>query len=369
MRNAVPNSEEHNLDMLIIGLGLSGAAALEAARLSNVNAIAMERNPAPPDGGTVGCEYDARVWGVFADGAVAVTNAERTSYRAPGAVIIATGAIDIPFPVPGWHLPGAMGATHAAGSLADGTVVVVLRGPHARRDGSSPDLARFQIIHDEVLAEGRSVEIVGTHAVEGVRIGASKVETAHVLLDNGLQTENMLARMAGISTTFSPTAGGDVITPGRVFAVGGKLISVIGNAAGIGGDTDPMIYEAADTAKILADAIKGGDISKSILSARGDWNEDGTPLLPSQATAQTLVCPDEGVTIADVLHAIEHGATTVNDVKRRTRAAMAECQGRDCLWTIRAMLAAHQRSFATPMTARPPATGIVLRDLAALAKH
>lgn len=363
------NDNHHNdPELLVIGLGPSGTAALEAARSVGVHAKGLDRNPASPDGGIVGCEYDARVWGVFADGAVAITTAERTSYRYPGAVIIATGAIDIPLPVPGWHLQGAKGAAHAARSLADDTGVVVLRGPHARSDDRAPDLSRLDITHDEDLSDGRSVELLGTDVVKAVRIGELVVETSHVLLDNGLQTENTLARMAGIPTTFSAASGGDVIAPGRVFAVSGTLVSVIGDAAGIGDDPLTMVREAADTAKLLAESVKGGGIPGSIPSARSDWEHAGVPLVPEQTTPETLVCPDEGVTIADVLDAIERGAMTVNDVKRRTRAAMAECQGRDCLWTIRAMLAAHHRSFATPMTARPPATGIVLRDLAALAR-
>ncbi|CAN5853321.1 NAD(P)/FAD-dependent oxidoreductase [soil metagenome] len=363
--------EKHHRDaeLLIIGLGPSGSAALEAARSVGALAIGLEPNPAPPNGGIVGCEYDARVWGVFSEGTVAITTAEQTTCRAPGAIIIATGAIDIPLPVPGWRLPGAMGAAHAARSLADGTGVVVLRGPHARRDDRAPDLNGFKVIHDEDLSDGRPVVIVGTDAVSGVRIGGSLVATAHVLLDNGLQTENTLARMAGIPTTFSSSSGGDVIVPGRVFAVGGTLISVVGDAAGIGDERHTMVRDAAETAKTLAQAIKGGDIPRSIPSVQRDWDETGIPILPSQTTPETLVCPDEGVSIADIIDAIELGATTVNDVKWRTRAAMAECQGRDCLWTIRALLAAHHRSHATPMTARPPATGIVLRDMAALARH
>jgi NAD(P)H-nitrite reductase large subunit len=89
-------------------------------------------------------------------------------------------------------------------------------------------------------------------------------------------------------------------------------------------------------------------------------------MLPKQATDATLICPDEGVTIGMVREAIARGATTVNDVKRRTRAAMATCQGRDCLWSIRALLAEAGRDWETPMTARPPATGITVGELAGL---
>jgi hypothetical protein len=45
---------------------------------------------------------------------------------------------------------------------------------------------------------------------------------------------------------------------------------------------------------------------------------------------------------------------------------MAVCQGRDCLWSIRALLAEADRAWTVPMTARPPATGISVEELAEL---
>lgn len=357
-----------NPDLLVIGLGQSGTAALGAAHADGADAIGVERSRVPPDGGLPSCEYDTRIWGIFTDGTVVCSSPSGASYCRPGAVILATGAIDIPLPVPGWHLPGVTGAWDAARFLGDGADVVVLRGPHAGADHCRPDLSQFNILHDEQLSAGKPVEIFGTHAVENIRIGDATIATRHVLLDNGLQTENTLARMAGIPTTFAPSNGGDVVVPGALYAVGGTLISVIGDAAGVGCEPNAMIHEAVDTARLLTESLNGGDIPRSIPSSRGEWNHEGSPTLPAQTTPDTLVCPEEGVTVGQVRDAIERGATTVNDVKRRTRAAMAACQGRDCLWTIRALLAEYERSYSTPMTARPPVVGITLGDLAALGR-
>lgn len=353
-------------ELLVIGLGKSGAAALNAARAAGAHVTGLDCDSAPESGGLPGCHYCARVWGLFTDGSVACTNGDATRLYRPRAVIVATGATDIPLPVPGWHLSGSLGAHQALDSVDPGSEVTVLRGPHADTSACAPDLSRFDIVHDEMLEHGDPVEILGSDEVDSICIGDRTISTRHVLLDNGLQTENALARMAGIPSRFSASAGGDVIPPGSVFAVGGTLISVIGDAAGVGCEPEAMIREASETALLLTETLKGGDIPRSIPSARAPWDYDGAPRLPAQVTNDTLVCPDEGVTVGQVRDAIQRGATTVNDVKRRTHAAMAVCQGHDCLWTIRALLAEHGREFPTPMTARPPVVGIELGDLANL---
>ncbi|MBS3810967.1 MAG: (2Fe-2S)-binding protein [Halanaerobiales bacterium] len=43
-----------------------------------------------------------------------------------------------------------------------------------------------------------------------------------------------------------------------------------------------------------------------------------------------IVCRCEEVTLGEIKEAIEAGARTVTDVKRRTRAGMGLCQGKSC---------------------------------------
>ena len=356
-------------DLLVIGLGATGRLALDAAQETGGNATGIDLIPHTEGGGVDGCEYSVRAWAIFADGTVAYSSHGESWVSTPKAIIIATGGLDLPLPLPGWELPGATGAYRACQMLEDGADVVVLRGPHAGLGNRTPDLSRFNIVKDYSLEDGAPVAIHGTMAVESVQIGDTVTETHHVLLDNGLQPENSLARMTGLPTHFSAAAGGDVIVTGAVIAAQGTLLSVVGDAAGISGDDEATFTAASETGRMLAEAILGGPIPVSIPKRRPPWPEGGVPLLPSQTTDATLVCPDEGITVGMVRDAIARGASSVNDVKRRTRAAMAICQGRDCLWTIRALLAEAGRAHSVPMTARPPVVGITLGELAGLYHH
>lgn len=52
-----------------------------------------------------------------------------------------------------------------------------------------------------------------------------------------------------------------------------------------------------------------------------------------------IICRCEEVTEDEILKAIEDGATTVDEIKKFTRAGMGLCQGRTCRKTIEKILA------------------------------
>lgn len=82
-----------------------------------------------------------------------------------------------------------------------------------------------------------------------------------------------------------------------------------------------------------------------------------------------FICRCEEVSAAEVRTAIDGGALSVNDVKRRTRAGMGLCQGIFCVRTITLMIearAGEPPERIVPMTARPPARVISLASLANL---
>lgn len=355
-------------ELLVIGLGRTGSAALTGAREAGVNAVGIDRGEAPAAGGEPGCLYGVRAWGVFGDGTVVCATDTGNRRCHPRAAILSTGAIDLPLPLPGWHLAGVTGIWRGARALGAGEQVVVIRGPHAGNSGRSPELGHLVVTREIDLSDGMPVALTGESAVEAVIAGDDTIPARHVLLDNGLQPENTLARMTGLPTSFSVEAGGDVVVPGSIVAARGTLLVVVGDASGIGGDPELTVREARETGSLLAESIRGGRIPVAIPNVRPAWTRGGTPLLPSQTTDDTLLCPDEGITVGMAREAIRRGATTVNDVKRRTRAAMAVCQGRDCLWTIRALLAEAGRDYISPMTARPPVLGITVGELAALTR-
>ena len=72
------------------------------------------------------------------------------------------------------------------------------------------------------------------------------------------------------------------------------------------------------------------------------------------------ICRCEDLTLERVEAVIAEGKTTLNDVKRHTRAGMGRCQGVYCLSEVRRLLAGPD-----PMPQRPPARQIRLDTLAA----
>jgi bacterioferritin-associated ferredoxin len=89
-----------------------------------------------------------------------------------------------------------------------------------------------------------------------------------------------------------------------------------------------------------------------------------------RSTPRCFVCRCEEVDAEELRSAIEAGARTINDVKRRTRAGMGTCQGVYCLEQVVALLAEETgglRGDVLPMTSRPPARMLTVGALAALA--
>ena len=88
----------------------------------------------------------------------------------------------------------------------------------------------------------------------------------------------------------------------------------------------------------------------------------------NEANEPILTCRCYEVSRDEIEAAIERGATTINDVKRMTRAAMGLCQGIYCVPEISDLLAraGQPRESVAPMTARPPARLISLEELESL---
>jgi bacterioferritin-associated ferredoxin len=81
-----------------------------------------------------------------------------------------------------------------------------------------------------------------------------------------------------------------------------------------------------------------------------------------------IICRCEGVRLGQIQAAIhQHGTTTVNQVKKLTRAGMGPCQGRTCARIVETILAAAGRAPAgtEPYQARPPVRSLALGALAA----
>jgi NAD(P)H-nitrite reductase large subunit len=89
----------------------------------------------------------------------------------------------------------------------------------------------------------------------------------------------------------------------------------------------------------------------------------------TEAKPTRFVCRCEEIGYDAIESAIGEGCQTLNDLKRRTRAGMGVCQGVYCLPEMAEMLAGGNACAVdelSPMTSRPPARLITLRELAEL---
>jgi NAD(P)H-nitrite reductase large subunit len=88
----------------------------------------------------------------------------------------------------------------------------------------------------------------------------------------------------------------------------------------------------------------------------------------SKADKDLIICRCERVCLGQIQAAIKRsGVTTVNQIKKLTRAGMGPCQGRTCARIVETILAAEvpAAAGAEPYQARPPVRGVALGTLAA----
>lgn len=154
-------------DLIVIGSGPAGMAAAVEARALGISVTVLDEQPAI--GGQIyrriedapealqtilGKDYaagralaeefsrsgadhvfGATVWNLTPDGVVDYVDAGGAQTITGRNVLIATGAMERPFPIPGWTLPGVMGAGAAqimlkgAGAQPNGSVVLAGCGP------------------------------------------------------------------------------------------------------------------------------------------------------------------------------------------------------------------------------------------------
>lgn len=88
----------------------------------------------------------------------------------------------------------------------------------------------------------------------------------------------------------------------------------------------------------------------------------------SNATESVILCRCEQVTVARIRQAVHGGgATTVNQVKKLTRAGMGLCQGKTCARLLENLLAEMGHPCTEPFKVRPPVRPIPIGELAATA--
>jgi len=373
----------------------------------------------------------ATVWSLDATRELAASWAGTSRFVKARRVILATGALERPFPVPGWTLPGVMtaGALQAllkcSGLVPDGRLVLAGTGPllwllaaQLLRAGARiealldttpranylralPHVPAFAI--SRYAAKGvalrrevaRQVEVVrgitwlraeGQGGLASVAFETGSGErrlTADVLaLHQGVVPNVNLAMAAGIAHRWHPVqlcwvpvldAAGNTPIDG---------IAIAGDGAGIGGalaaEAQGRLAGLAAVAAVAPERLARVPDRQLYAQAlaraqRGRALLDqlfAPPRWSRLPEGDTIVCRCEEVTAGQLLEAVRMGAMGPNQAKAFLRCGMGPCQGRLCGLTVTELISKARGVTPTEVgyfRLRPPVKPITLAELAAMA--
>ena len=448
-------------DLAIVGAGPAGLAAATLATRAGLSTVVFDENPGVggqiyraiattpvADRAVLGEDYwagaalaaeaeasgalivtGATVWsldptleiGVSIDGAARMIQAQR--------VIIATGALERPFPVPGWTLPGVMSAggaqtlLKAQGLVPLGRTVMAGSGPllwllaaQILRAGGKidaildtqprmnwlPALARaadfalspyfdkgrrlLREVRRQVTVIGIDwLAAVGDDKLREVAFGRGgnerRLPVDLLLLHQGVVPNVNLAMAAGVTHAWdarqlcwSPVLDAD-------FNSSVTGIAVAGDGAGIGGGT--AAAERGRIAALAAVRALRPEALGSLPSEQGvrqslQREEMGRAFLdvlnrPAPQfrlpKGDTIVCRCEEVTAAQVRDTAAMGCEGPNQMKAFLRCGMGPCQGRLCGLTVTELIADVRKVPPAEVgyyRLRPPVKPITLGELASL---
>lgn len=448
-------------DVLVVGAGPAGMAAATITAAAGLATLLVDEGPSP--GGQIwravtttpvlsrpvlgddywqgadtvrelqrsGATYlsGTQVWSLDADGLAGLSADGKARYVTAKRVIIATGAMERPFPVPGWTLPGvltvgaAQGMLKASGLYPRGRVIVAGTGPliwlyaaQLLRAGGTidavldttdraarltatrqlPAFARSPYLRKglALMAEVRrrvhvvggvtALSIEGRDRATGIRyvrgVREARLEADCILLHQGVVPQVNLAMAAGVPHSWD---GGQLCFVPEVDAHGRTRLArlaVAGDGAGIAG------WEAAVERGRLAGigAARGLGIGFERLPDEASALRRLVALERPRAfldacfrpadhfrrpAADTIVCRCEEVTAAEVVGAVDLGALGPAQLKSYTRCGMGPCQGRLCGLTVIELIAS--RRGVSPAEVghfrlRSPVKPITLAELASL---
>jgi NADPH-dependent 2,4-dienoyl-CoA reductase/sulfur reductase-like enzyme len=425
------------VDLAIVGAGPAGLAAAATAARHGVRVLMLDENPNVggqiyraiaanplPDKTVLGADYwrgealareaasstaqhaaGAIVWSVSPlDGTgyeIGVSMAGRSRLITARDVMLATGALERPFPIPGWTLPGVMSCggaqtlLKASGLVPDGRVVIAGCGPllwliawqylnagatidaildttpranwlaalpHLPAFLTSPYLGKGLKLMRAVRGKVRIISGVealraeGTEKVEAVvytKAGREqRIAVDSLLLHQGVVPNINLSNAIGCRHIWDDTqitwkpetdAWGATSVPG---------ITVAGDGAGIAG-----AEAAAERGRIAALGVaqrlgkidatrrdREAAAARATLArfARGRAFLD-TLYRPAKAfrvpQGDTIACRCEEVTAERIRATVPLGAIGPNQMKSFLRCGMGPCQGRLCGLTVAELIA------------------------------
>jgi NADPH-dependent 2,4-dienoyl-CoA reductase/sulfur reductase-like enzyme len=453
-----------NYDVVVIGAGPAGLAAAATAAETGLSTLLLDENVGP--GGQVwraiastpvieqdrlGVDYwagadlvravrssgaeiiqRATVWSLDRHLEIGVSVGGASAFVKARRVIVATGALERPFPIPGWTLPGVMTAGAAQTMLKSSALVpderTVIAGqgpllwllaaqilrlggkidrildtterrnyfsalPHAFAFLTSPYFTKGLALMREVRAKVPVVSAVselvaagdGQLATVSYVVGGRRETIAAdlLLLHQGVVPNVNLAMAAGVEHRWDERqlCWSPVLDQNGNSSVDG--IAIAGDGAGIGG-AEAAVFRGRIAARAAVEALAPAAAAKlaSMAALRTGLAraERGRVFLDTLfrplpqfriPSGDTVVCRCEEVTANDILDSVAIGATGPNQLKAYRRTGMGPCQGRLCGLTVTELMA--QARGKSPQEIgyyrlRAPVKPITLAELAAVPK-
>lgn len=439
-------------DLLVVGAGPAGlTAAIEASRLG-LSVVLADEKPYP--GGQIfagahrdpardghalirdflacGARYLPRttVWDIRTDRTLFLSGPSGASRLTPRHIILATGAVEKPVPLPGWTLPGVMTAgggqllLKTAGRPPKAPVVLAGAGPLLQllavqlAEAGTPAAALLDIRdrrrylpvlrHLPVLAAGgplvkQGMSLMlrtalaptpvhhgvtrlcaeGDNRLEAVSFTSGgrqqRIAAATLLLHAGIRPENRLARLLRVEQTKDLASDHWRSVTDRFGRSGHPAVSLAGDGRAIlGALAAPLTgrLAALDVAFRLERLSEGErDAAARPLLRRLAAIERQQAFAsefyrpPAWAAApadRTLVCRCEEITAGRIREEAALAPAGLDALKSRLRCGMGRCQGRYCETVVEACARAAGQT-PSQMSVRAPVKPVPLGDIAKLA--
>lgn len=431
-------------DLAIIGAGPAGMAAAAQAAELGLSVTVLDEQPraggqiyrdvdraSPSREKILGADYtDGRrltgdlrqsgvdhitgavVWAIEDDFRISYTREGRGAQIAADRILLTTGALERPMPIPGWTLPGVMTAgagqilLKQSGVVAKGAVLVgagpllYLIAAQMVRAGTPPaamietqtrgDMLRalrhvggalrgwsYMAKGLKLLAEIRRAKVprysgATEIAIEG-DIQAEAVTFTHkgrkrriacetVFLHHGVVPNTQAARSLGVSHRWDAAQGAfaPVLDAWGQSDIAGVFIA--GDGAGIGGAKAAEHTGRLAAVRVAKDAerLSAQDCERMTAPLRRALARElaARPFLDAAYPAfvgalhpadSTVICRCEEVRAGDIRGYAKMGCLGPNQTKAFGRAGMGPCQGRYCGLTVTALLA-HENGISPDQT-------------------
>jgi bacterioferritin-associated ferredoxin len=457
-----PAELRERYDVAIVGAGPAGLAAASLCARAGLATVLLDDQPHPggqsyrsvtapsvPANTVLGDDYwrggslvreardsgaqhvaGANAWGLLREGEIAVSIAGRSRLIAATRIILAAGAMERPFPIPGWTLPGVMTAGAAqillksSALVPQGRTVLAGCGPllwllawqylnagvrieavldtaprmdwqgalrHAPGFVVSPYLAKGWRLMIAVRRE--LIVIGGVIALEGQgkeRLEAVSYRTTHgqeqrikadmLLLHQGVVPNVNLAMASGVVHRWNEAQLCFVPVLDAYGSANVRGLAIAGDGAGIAGaEAAEMRGRLAAIAairsikpelRLAAEEKAARALLRRFLRGRAFLDDVFKPQPQFRRPGgETLVCRCEDVNARQIIDTVALGCPGPNQMKAFLRCGMGPCQGRLCGLTVTELMA--QARGVTPdeigyYRLRPPVKPITLGEIAGL---